>query len=123
MRHLKNIASLFMMLLASLNIQAQTENEAFYIYQNDGHFDGFFYDDIVKMNFSFLDTLGVEHDEIVSQEIVTADSTYRIMLSAIDSIGFVQPPIELNGGIRNMREEGMTNYIIYDTTKNRAKNK
>ena len=112
MRHLKNIASLFMMLLASLNIQAQTENEAFYIYQNDGHFDGFFYDDIVKMNFSFLDTLGVEHDEIVSQEIVTADSTYRIMLSAIDSIGFVQPPIELNGGIRNMREEGMTNYII-----------
>jgi hypothetical protein len=112
MRHLRNIASLFMMLLASLTIQAQTECEAFYIYQNDGHFDGFFYDDIVKMNFSFLDTLGVEHDEIVSQEIVTADSTYRIMLSAIDSIGFVQPPLELNSGIRNMREEGMTDYII-----------
>ena len=111
MRNLKYIAS-FLMLLATLPIQAQTENEAFYIYQNDGHFDGFFYDDIVKMNFSFLDTLGVEHDEIVSQEIVTADSTYRIMLSAIDSIGFVQPPIELNGRIRNMREEGMTDYII-----------
>ena len=96
MRHLGFLASLTMMLLAALPIKAQTENEAFYIYQNDGHFDGFFYDEIVKMNFSFLDTLGIEHDEIVSQEIVTPDSTYRIMLSAIDSIGFVQPEIKYN---------------------------
>ena len=113
MRHLiKYMVSFALTLIIVLPIQAQTESQAFYIYQNDGHFDGFFYDEIEKMSFSFLDTLGVEHDEIVSQEIVTADSTYRIMLSAIDSIGFVQPPIELNGGIRNMREEGMTDYII-----------
>jgi len=105
-------ATIILLLMAVIPVQAQTESQAFYIYQNDGHFDGFFYDEIEKMSFSFLDTLGVEHDEIVSQEIVTADSTYRIMLSAIDSIGFVQPPIELNGGIRNMREEGMTDYII-----------
>ena len=93
MRQLRYIASLAIVLMAVLPMQAQTENQAFYIYQNDGHFDGFFYDEIEKMSFSFLDTLGVEHDEIVSQEIVTADSTYRIMLSAIDSIGFVQPEI------------------------------
>ena len=96
MRQLRYIASLAIMLLAALPMQAQTENQAFYIYQNDGHFDGFFYDEIEKMSFSFLDTLGVEHDEIVSQEIITADSTYRIMLSAIDSIGFVQPEIIYN---------------------------
>lgn len=96
MRQLRYIASLAIMLLATLPMQAQTENQAFYIYQNDGHFDGFFYDEIEKMSFSFLDTLGVEHDEIVSQEIVTADSTYRIMLSAIDSIGFVQPEMKYN---------------------------
>ena len=96
MRQLRYIASLAIMLLAALPIQAQTENQAFYIYQNDGHFDGFFYDEIEKMSFSFLDTLGVEHDEIVSQEIFTADSVYRIMLSAIDSIGFVQPEVILN---------------------------
>ena len=97
MRHLiKYMASLVLMLMAVLPMQAQTENQAFYIYQNDGHFDGFFYDEIEKMTFSFLDTLGVEHDEIVSQEIVTADSTYRIMLSAIDSIGFVQPELKYN---------------------------
>ncbi len=96
MRQLRYIASLAIMLLAALPMQAQTENQAFYIYQNDGHFNGFFYDEIEKMSFSFLDTLGVEHDEIVSQEIVTADSTYRIMLSAIDSIGFVQPEMKYN---------------------------
>ena len=96
MRQLRYIASLAIMLLAALPMQAQTENQAFYIYQNDGHFDGFFYDEIEKMSFSFLDTLGVEHDEIVSQEIITADSTYRIMLSAIDSIGFQQPEMVFN---------------------------
>ena len=96
MKQLRSIACLAIVLLAALPMQAQTENQAFYIYQNDGHFDGFFYDEIEKMSFSFLDTLGVEHDEIVSQEIVTADSTYRIMLSAIDSIGFVQPEMKYN---------------------------
>ena len=40
-------------------LKAQTETDAFYIYQNDGHFDGFFYDDIIKISYSRLDTLGV----------------------------------------------------------------
>ena len=111
MRHLGFLASLTMMLLAALPIKAQTENEAFYIYQNDGHFDGFFYDEIVKMNFSFLDTLGIEHDEIVSQEIVTADSTYRFMLSAIDSIGFVQPEIKYNPRMRVYPKDELFNYL------------
>jgi hypothetical protein len=78
------------------SVKAQQENAAFYIYQNDGHFDGFFYDEVEKISYSFLDTLGIEHNEIVSQEIVTADSTYRIMLSAIDSVGFVQPEVKFN---------------------------
>ena len=75
---------------------AQDENAAFYIYQNDGHFDGFFYDEVLKISYSTLDTLGQEYDDYVSQEIVTADSTYRIMLSAIDSVGFVQPEVKYN---------------------------
>ena len=111
MRQLRYIASLAIVLLAALPIQAQTENQAFYIYQNDGHFDGFFYDEIEKMTFSFLDTLGVEHDEIVSQEIVTADSTYRIMLSAIDSIGFVQPEITYNPRLHNYQTDVLFNYL------------
>lgn len=97
MRQISTIlASLVLTFLAALPIQAQTETSAFYIYQNDGHFDGFFYDEVEKIRYSVLDTLGIEHDEVVSQEIVTADSTYRIMLSAIDSVGFVQPEIKYN---------------------------
>ncbi|MBR1394788.1 MAG: hypothetical protein IJ559_03920 [Prevotella sp.] len=98
-------------LFAIATAQAQEENAAFYIYQNDGHFDGFFYDQVEKISYSKLDTLGVEHDDYVSQEIVTADSTYRIMLTAIDSIGFVQPEIRYNPRLRDMRKEGMTDYL------------
>ena len=79
------------MLVASAAAQAQ---DAFYVYQNDGHFDGFFYDEVEKIRYSKTDTLGFEHEVFVSQEIVTADSTYRFMLTAIDSIGFVQLPPE-----------------------------
>ena len=70
--------------------------DAFYIYQNDGHFDGFFYDEVQKISYSKIDTLGFEHEDYVSQEIITADSVYRIMLTAIDSVGFVQPETKLN---------------------------
>ena len=43
-------------------LRAQDENAAFYIYQNDGHFDGFFYDEVLKMSYSKTDTAGVEYD-------------------------------------------------------------
>ena len=85
--------------------------DAFYIYQNDGHFDGFFYDQVQKITYSKLDTLGIEHDDYVSQEIITADSTYRIMLSAIDSVSFVQPEIKFNPHLRDMRKESMLAYL------------
>ena len=98
-------------------VQAQTEPEAFYIYQNDGHFDGFFYDEVEKISYSRFDTLGVEHDDFISQEIVTPDSTYRIMLSAIDSIGFQQPEVIFNPDVKNLPYdyEGVYGYLCgYD---------
>ncbi len=69
----KVLVGLMLTFMAVLPMQAQQESTAFYIYQNDGHFNGFFYDEVEKISYSFLDTLGIEHDEIVSQEIVTAD--------------------------------------------------
>ena len=98
-------------------VQAQTEPEAFYIYQNDGHFDGFFYDEVEKISYSRFDTLGVEHDDFISQEIVTPDSTYHIMLSAIDSIGFQQPEVIFNPDVKNLPYdyEGVYGYLCgYD---------
>ena len=114
----KGLLRAAMVLLAvtcSHRVMAQEDivgGEAFYIYQNDGHFDGFFYDEVQQINYSRLDTLGVEYDEYVSQEIVTADSTYRIMLTAIDSVSFVQPEIRYAKGVRLMQDEGMIKYYV-----------
>lgn len=100
MKHLfRYLIGLMLIATASLKVQAQ---EAFYIYQNDGHFDGFFYDEVEKIRYSKLDTLGYEHDGFVSQEIITADSIYRFMLTAIDSVGFVQPEIKFNPRLHNI---------------------
>ena len=86
--------------------------EAFYVYQNDGHFNGFFYDQVKEIRYSRLDTLGREHPYDVSQEIVTEDSVYRIMLTAIDSVSFVQPEIKYAEGVRKMSEEGLMDYFV-----------
>ena len=91
---------------------AQSDTDAFYIYQNDGHFDGFFYDQVQKISYSRLDTAGVEWDDFVSQEIVTEDSTYRIMLSAIDSVSFVQPEIRFNPQMRMLDQDGTAPYVV-----------
>ena len=105
------ILTALLSLLPSI-IWAQDENAAFYIYQNDGHFDGFFYDQVQKISFSKLDTLGVEHTDFVSQEIITADSTYRIMLTAIDSVGFVQPEIRYSPKLKVMEDVGILKYVM-----------
>ena len=125
---LRLVVVLLVMMTGSLTAAAQYDiegGEAFYIYQNDGHFDGFFYDQVQQISYSRLDTLGVEYDEYVSQEIVTADSTYRIMLTAIDSVSFVQPEIRYAKGVRFMRDEGMMDYFnkyFYDESEKHVLN-
>ena len=111
---LRRAVLLLIVLTGSLPMMAQQEviegGEAFYIYQNDGHFDGFFYDQVKQIRFSRLDTLGNEHDQYISQEIVTEDSIYRIMLTAIDSVSLVQPEIKYAKEVRFMSDEGMMVY-------------
>ena len=89
----KYILSAIFMLMAGQRLQAQ---EAFYIYRNDGDFNGFFYDEVKSMGYSKFDLDGIEHDVYVVQEIELEDTIYRIPLAAIDSVGFVQPDIILN---------------------------
>lgn len=120
MKH--NVHYLFLVLLAlisstSLNAQSQSsgqiieDGEAFYIYRNDGDFNGFFYDEVEEMRYSKVDLEGVEHDDYVIQEVVTADSLYRIPLCAIDSIGFVQPEI-IMGNICSLSDDNSP-YLTY----------
>ena len=100
---MKHLFIYIVTLMLAVSAAAQ-EQDAFYVYQNDGHFDGFFYDEVEKIRYSKTDTLGFEHEVFVSQEIVTADSTYRFMLTAIDSIGFHQPEIIYNPRLRVLTE-------------------
>ena len=113
---LRYAAVMLLVLTGGLSAMAQTEGieggEAFYIYQNDGHFDGFFYDQVKEIRYSRFDTLGIERSEYVSQEIVTEDSVYRIMLTAIDSVSYVQPEIRFAKGVRFMRDEGLMAYYV-----------
>jgi hypothetical protein len=111
------IIAALLVLLATANVQAQeiTDGEAFYIYRNDGDFNGFFFDEVEEMRYSKLDLDSLLHDEYVVQEVVTADSIYRIPLAAIDSVGFVQPEIILNPRLKNLDELGITSYVsMYD---------
>ncbi len=99
---------LFMAVGTIANAQTGT---AFYIYQNDSHFDGFFYDQVKSMSYSKIDTLGREHDIYVTQEIVTNDSTYHIMLTSIDSVSFIQPDVRYNPKLVRMDDNGMVDYV------------
>ena len=96
---------------SSLMAQVIEDGQAFYVYRNDGDFNGFFYDRVLQMNASKFDLDSIEHEEYVVQDIVTADSIYRIPLAAIDSIGFQQPEIKFNPKLRHMDMLGMTDYI------------
>lgn len=104
----KYILSAIFMLMAGQTLQAQ---DAFYVYRNDGDFDGFFYDEVIRMGYSKFDLDSIEYDAYVVQEIETKDSLYRIPLAAIDSIGFQQPEIRFNPRFKNMDELGITPYI------------
>ena len=77
---------------------------ALYNYRNDGCFNAWLNVDIEKITYSCIDTLGIEHDDIVVQEVWTPDSVYRIPLEAIDSIGFRAPEPEMRDGMFYLRE-------------------
>ena len=97
--------------LCTLSLCPLFSQEAFYIYRNDGDFNGFFYDEVQEMRYSKFDYDSVEHEQYVMYEVQLADTTSRIPLAAIDSIGFQQPEIILNPQLRHMDLLGMTPYI------------
>ncbi len=105
------------LILVLTGMQGVCAQDAFYIYRNDGNFDGFFFDQVKRMGYSKTDLLGNDHDIYVVQEVETADSLYRIPLAAIDSIGFQQPEIILSPKLKNMAElnadgKCMSDYVI-----------
>lgn len=87
------------------------QNDAMYIYRNDGVINAFLKADIDSIRHSTLDLDSVLHAENVTQEVWTVDSVYRIPLSVIDSVSFVTPPTVYKEGVKRL-EYNLLNYII-----------
>lgn len=89
----------------------QSDQDALYIYRNDGKFNGFFYADIQQIAFSRKDTLGIEHDDYVVQEITALDSVFRIPISAIDSVAFVTPETKYKENVVTLSSD-LWDYVV-----------
>lgn len=119
MRRVLLTLSFWLLALGFVNAQ-----EAFYIYRNDGDFNGFFYDEVIEMRQSKIGVDSIEYDRWVTQEVVMADTIYRIPLAAIDSIGFQQPEIKLNPKVKFIQKDGLApyfdclSYYLVDETHN-----
>ena len=103
--------TLLLSTFAVQEVSAQQVQDALYIVRNDGKFNAFFYADIRHIEYSQTDTLGQEHDDYVVQEIHTADSVYRIPVSAIDSVAFVTPENKVRADVTVMPPQ-LTEYIV-----------
>lgn len=107
------LLTLFCVQSPSSTVFAQKQKQdALYIYRNDGGFNGFFFAEIDRFAYSKIDTLGVEHDDYVVQEVYTVDTLYRIPISAIDSIGFVTPETVYKKDVAHTTESDLWNYVI-----------
>ena len=108
---MRRIFFILLSLFTLLPLSAQQTQDALYIFRNDGGFHGFFFADIEKIEFSKIDTLGVEHSDYVVQEVYALDSIYRIPISAIDSVCFVTPETKYKEGVVTS-ESTLWNYVI-----------
>lgn len=100
-------------ILFFLPVQAQQKSDqnALYIFRNDGGFNAFFFADIERIEYSKIDTLGVEQNDYVVQEIYALDSIFRIPVSAIDSVVFVTPKNIVKADVI-CPDKSMTDYIV-----------
>lgn len=95
----------------ALMAQQPTGQYALYNYRNDGEFNAWLNIDVDSITYSCIDTLGVEHDDVVVQEVWTRDSLYRIPLNAVDSIGFRAPAPVYKNNVFHIRDYHMP-YVL-----------
>ncbi len=78
---------------------AVSQNDAVYIYRNDGTFNAFFKNNIDSIAFSHYDADSLYHREWKMQVVYTPDSIYKIPLALIDSVSFYAPETIVNKGV------------------------
>lgn len=96
---------LTLVLLMSVICGAMAQNDAMYIYRNDGEFNAFLKVDVDSMACSHYDADSIYHAEWQMQVVYTADSIYKIPLEAIDSISFVAPETIVNPDVFELTAE------------------
>ena len=98
----KIILALTFLITAFANItglHAQNDQKAFFIYRNDGDFNAFFFSEVDSIVYSRIDVDSIVRDNFVTQEVWTADTTVRIPIENIDSIGFQTPSNIYKNGV------------------------
>ncbi len=96
---MKRIGLLFLVIASILSVHSQ---DAFFVYRNDGQFNAFCYHDVDSIIYSNYDTEWNYHQDVVTQEVWTTDSLYRIPIAAIDSVGFVKPETVYKENVHHM---------------------
>ena len=69
---------------------ALAQDDAFFIYRNDGDFNAFFDNEVDSITYSHYDADSLYHSDWQMQVIYTADSIYQIPLEVIDSVAFAK---------------------------------
>ena len=105
------IYAVLLSIIGTLSMSAQQTQDALYIFRNDGKFNAFFYADIDRIEYSKIDTLGVEHSDYVTQEVYALDSVIRIPISAIDSVAFVTPETKYKADVM-MVDKSISDHIV-----------
>ncbi|MCR5711354.1 MAG: hypothetical protein K6G46_02730 [Prevotella sp.] len=110
---MKRIHLIILLALAAIAGFAQSQpqtGDIIYVYQKDGNVLSFLRSEIEEMGYSYFDTLGVSHDEVVSQIISFGEDAHIIPLADIDSISFVTPKTVYQPGVIRI-EEGLMDYV------------
>lgn len=92
---MKRIA-LSILLFATCICTILSQNNAMYIYRNNGQINAFLKSDVDSIKYSHTGLDNLVHHEYMIQEVWTRDSVYKIPLSEIDSVSLVSShsPIE-----------------------------
>ena len=106
------VATLMLCLCSALGAKAQ--QDAVFVYRNDGAFDAFLYEDVDSMTISNYDSDGMWHSTCQTQVIYTPDGAYHIPLAAIDSIAFHAAAPEYKQGVVHL-DESYQQYVISST--------
>lgn len=102
---------LTILIIAISLCKLMAQNDAMYIYRNDGVINAFLKYDVDSIKHSHLDMDSTFCKDFVVQEVWTVDSVYRIPLSVIDSVSFVTPPTVYKNDVEKI-EDRLLPYIV-----------